>query len=76
MRIAVDLTSWSNRRGYGRFTRGLVGALLARPQGHELVLFVDDPAAAASLPAGARAVVVPTAGRPGHAIGAGDRRPL
>jgi glycosyltransferase involved in cell wall biosynthesis len=76
MRIAVDLTSWSNRRGYGRFTRGLVGALLAHPQGHDFVLFVDDAAAAASLPDGARAVVVPTAGRLGHAVGAGDRRSL
>ena len=29
MRIGIDATSWSNTRGYGRFTRELVEAMVA-----------------------------------------------
>lgn len=45
MRIGVDATCWWNRRGFGRYTRLLVGAMLASPRGHTFVLFVDrEPA--------------------------------
>jgi glycosyltransferase involved in cell wall biosynthesis len=43
--IGVDATTWWNQRGFGRFTRGQLGAMLAEPRGHRFVLFVDcDPA--------------------------------
>ena len=41
MRVGVDATCWSNPRGYGRFTRNLLAALLAEPDGRQYVLFID-----------------------------------
>lgn len=40
--IGVDATTWWNKRGFGRFTRGQLGAMLAQPRGHKFVLFVDQ----------------------------------
>ena len=39
--IGVDATTWWNRRGFGRFTRGQLGAMLDAPRGHRFVLFID-----------------------------------
>lgn len=45
MRIGVDATCWWNHRGFGRFTRQILTAMLADTRGHEFCLFVDqDPA--------------------------------
>jgi hypothetical protein len=42
--IGVDATTWWNKRGFGRFTRGQLGAMLDEPSDHRFVLFVDqDP---------------------------------
>src|SRR5437763_14067803 len=42
--IGVDATTWWNQRGFGRFTRGQLGAMLEEPRGHRFVLFIDrDP---------------------------------
>ncbi len=43
MRIGVDASCWSNRRGFGRFTRCLLHELapLALARGHRLVLVAD-----------------------------------
>jgi glycosyltransferase involved in cell wall biosynthesis len=42
--IGVDATTWWNKRGFGRFTRGQLGAMLDEPRDHRFVLFVDqDP---------------------------------
>lgn len=41
MRIAVDASSWFNRRGFGRFTRELVTALLQLDTRHRFVLLLD-----------------------------------
>jgi len=40
--IGVDATTWWNRRGFGRFTRGQLGAMLDDARGHQFVLFVDQ----------------------------------
>ncbi len=42
MRIGVDGGCWSNARGYGRFTRELLRALVARGGPHEWVVFFDE----------------------------------
>lgn len=42
MRIGVDSTSWFNERGYGRFTRELLRALVRVAPEHEFVCFVDE----------------------------------
>lgn len=45
MRIGIDATCWWNRRGFGRFTRQIITAILADSRGHEIYLFVDrEPA--------------------------------
>lgn len=49
--IGVDATSWSNDRGFGRFTRELVTALAARDAGFRYTLLFDRPPEA-GLPAG------------------------
>jgi len=41
MRIGVDATCWSNRRGYGRFTRSLMSAAVALDRANEYVFFTD-----------------------------------
>lgn len=46
MRIGVDASCWANSRGYGRFTRELVGRMVASSAGDEWVCFVDERAAA------------------------------
>ena len=77
MRIGIDLTCWSNRRGYGRFTRGLVQALLEHDRENEYLLFVDrQTAATAELPEPARRVVMPTHRAPSEAASASGRRSL
>jgi glycosyltransferase involved in cell wall biosynthesis len=43
MRIGIDATCWWSRRGFGRFTRGLLDAMFNAPDGHEFVLFLDRP---------------------------------
>ena len=45
MRIGVDATCCANTRGYGRFARELLRALVAEGSGDEFVCFVDERAA-------------------------------
>jgi glycosyltransferase involved in cell wall biosynthesis len=44
MRIGVDATCWANGRGYGRFTRELVSAMVREAPADEFVCFLDDRA--------------------------------
>jgi glycosyltransferase involved in cell wall biosynthesis len=50
MRIGVDATCWSNRRGYGRFARALLTATLEADRANEYVFFVDYPSDEFPLP--------------------------
>ena len=43
MRVGVDGGCWSNRRGYGRFLRELLGALTRTDRENEYVVFLDPP---------------------------------
>jgi glycosyltransferase involved in cell wall biosynthesis len=52
MRIGVDATCWSNRRGYGRFARALLTAVLELDRGNHYTLFVDHESEEFPLPAG------------------------
>ena len=59
LRIGVDATTWSNDRGFGRFTRELVTALAARDAGfHYTLLFDQEPDAA--VPEGVEILCAPT----------------
>ena len=42
LHICVDATSWANGRGFGRFTRESVKALLARDEGFRYTLLFDQ----------------------------------
>jgi glycosyltransferase involved in cell wall biosynthesis len=50
VRIAVDAAACCNRRGFGRFARELLQALVARRDGIEYVLLVDREPNAGELP--------------------------
>jgi glycosyltransferase involved in cell wall biosynthesis len=75
MRVGIDATCWANRRGYGRFTRGLLTALLESDKSREYILFVDDHTHAnEDWPKDAQFVVVPTKQSPTAAASASNRR--
>lgn len=75
MRIGVDASCWSNRRGYGRFTRELVGALLRNDAENEYWLFADHRTADRhEFPIGAHLVPVSTTLPPTEAASASGRR--
>jgi len=78
MRIGVDATCWANGRGYGRFTREIVGAMVLEAPGDEFICFLDDRAAADfSLDApNVRRVIVPQRVSPTRAAGSGSARSL
>lgn len=58
MRIGIDATCWSNRRGYGRFVRALLTATLEIDHANEYVFFLDDDSAEFPPPAGVEVVRV------------------
>ncbi len=45
MRIGVDACTWDNRRGFGRFTRELLEAVLAVDKTNEYLFFIDSESA-------------------------------
>lgn len=78
MRIGVDACCWANGRGYGRFTRELLTAMVRRAPDDEFLLFVDD-AARERLHLDApnvRVVHVPQSQAPTEAASANGRRLL
>lgn len=42
MRIAVDASCWANNRGFGRFTRELLGAMSRRDSDNDYILLSDE----------------------------------
>lgn len=76
MRIGVDASCWWNRRGFGRFTRELLKAMFAASEGHEFVLFVDQPPDPDMSGPGVRAVTVKTSRTVTEAAVAEDRRTI
>jgi glycosyltransferase involved in cell wall biosynthesis len=76
MRIGVDATCWSNRRGYGRFTRSLLTAALALDRLNRYVFFVDEDSKEFPLPQGGEIVRVATHRPTIQAAAADGRRSL
>lgn len=76
MRIGVDATCWSNRRGYGRFTRALLGATLTLDRSNEYVFFTDVESEEFPLPSAAEVVMIPTSVPTVRAASANGRRSL
>jgi glycosyltransferase involved in cell wall biosynthesis len=77
MRIGIDACCWSNKRGYGRFTRELLTALLEEDRSNEYLFFLDRQTAARSdLPKNIKKIVVPTSEAPTEAASAYGHRSL
>ncbi|MGH7021501.1 MAG: glycosyltransferase family 4 protein, partial [Brevundimonas sp.] len=76
MRIGIDATCWWNRRGFGRFTRQLITAILADSRGHEIHLFVDREPAPEMVRPGVHVVRVETSATVTSAAVAEGRRKL
>ncbi|HXT70241.1 MAG TPA: glycosyltransferase family 1 protein [Vicinamibacterales bacterium] len=76
MRIGIDATCWANTRGYGRFTRELVEAMVTEGRGHEFVCFLDELSSAGfSLKApNLSTIVVDQVKAPTIAASSGSRR--
>ena len=47
MRIGIDATCWAHERGYGRFTRELVTAMVRERSDHQFVCMLDGRSASA-----------------------------
>jgi glycosyltransferase involved in cell wall biosynthesis len=78
MRIGVDATCWANERGYGRFTRELLGAMVPDAAGHEFVCFLDERSAGVFelRSPNVTTTVVPQAVSPTIAASQGSRRSI
>ena len=77
MRIGIDLACWSNRRGYGRYTRCLVEAMVSRDRAHTFVGFADPETLAEGVfPAGLTLTPVHQSEAPARAAHAYGRRRL
>lgn len=77
MKIGVDASCWSNRRGFGRFTRELLRALLEADTENRYVLLMDPYSSSfPDLPPQASRTVVPTQQPPTLAAAAEGHRSL
>ena len=77
MKIGVDATCWGNNRGFGRFTRELLGALLEIDKVNEYIFFIDGYTDKDdSIPSQARTVVANTSVSAIEAASANGRRSL
>jgi glycosyltransferase involved in cell wall biosynthesis len=76
MRIGIEACTWGNRRGYGRFTRALVSAMVRGYPEHEITLVLGQVTAAeGEFPERAALAVVPTSEQQIRAASAdGSRR--
>jgi glycosyltransferase involved in cell wall biosynthesis len=75
LRVGVDATSWTNRRGFGRFTRNIVPRLVEQHEDTEYVLYADaETSECATLPPAARVREVQLSESPTRAAAAGSRR--
>ncbi|MGH8551427.1 MAG: glycosyltransferase family 4 protein [Methylococcales bacterium] len=75
MRIGIDATCWSNSRGYGRFARDMLSALLELDQHNEYLFFMDSfTATMTDFPINAQKIVVSLSESPARAASASGRR--
>ena len=75
MKIGIDGSCLSNRRGFGRFARQLLARWREQPAGHQFTVFVDGPSAEkVEVPAAFERVVVDVGEAPSRAASAQGRR--
>jgi glycosyltransferase involved in cell wall biosynthesis len=77
MRIAIDGSCWSNRRGFGRFTRCLVSEMRRRDHRNDYVLVIDEQSVSRSrFPDGIEIATVRLGEPPSEAARADGHRTL
>lgn len=77
MRIGVDGSCWTNRRGFGRFTRCLLSEMATRDERNSYVMVMDRPSARSStVPDGIEVVEVNVGAAPSVAASANGHRSL
>lgn len=78
MKIGIDASCWANQRGYGRYTRELMGTLLSADTRNEYRLFLDSETASLSgdLPEGVEQVVIGTTEAATQGASASGRRSI
>ena len=77
MRVGIDVTCWCNQRGFGRFTRELITALVSLPFGYEYVLLADQQTAKiADFPKSCRVAIANTSTAVAVAASADGRRSI
>lgn len=78
MKIGVDASCWANKRGYGRYTRELLRALIALDQDSDYRFFLDSATAQQSddLPERVQLVLVETSLAAAQAASASGHRSL
>ncbi|MBA2524650.1 MAG: glycosyltransferase family 4 protein [Pyrinomonadaceae bacterium] len=80
MRIGVDASCWMNKRGYGRYTRELLRAMLTLDQENEYWFFMDSETARESEdlpdPKRAKRIIAQTSQAATRAASASGRRSL
>lgn len=77
MRVGVDISTWGNRRGIGRFTRELITALLELGTETEYLFFIDSQTFKGhSFPKQMAVVPVATSASPERGLTLGSSRPL
>ena len=75
MKIAVDASCWTNRRGFGRFTRELLRAALEKDKRNDYFFLIDQNSAPhCDFPVNASPVLVPTRVAPAAAAAADGSR--
>ncbi len=75
MRIGVDACTWNNRRGFGRFTRELLEAVLAVDKTNEYLFFIDSESAESDeFPSNVKIITAQTEVSPMEAASASGRR--
>lgn len=77
MRIGIDTTCWINARGYGRFTREILKAMVAGHSAHEYVFITDSVTyPQCRFPEGVRVVNVPVKDAAANAASYSGHRPI
>jgi glycosyltransferase involved in cell wall biosynthesis len=78
VRVGIDASCWTNSRGYGRYTRELINALLEVDHQNSYTLFLDAATERLShdLPARAKRVIVQTGSAASQAAAADGYRSL
>ncbi len=77
MKIGIDATCWGNKRGFGRFTRELLEAILEIDQTNEYLFFIDGATdESEKIPSQVQKIVVKTKVSPMKAASADSSRSL